>query len=142
MPVLVPSDVHMRPAVKILTAKNEQCPRRTYGTHRLTIVCLIRRKARTAGTYRPLDEMYTDCPRTWPNKATRKYRQTRPLQARYTLLQSSYLPILYPPISLRNDSLYRFIFYVYVRIYFYVFIICYFIFSLILYNIEKERVRV
>ena len=53
MPVLVPSDVHMRPAVKILTAKNEQCHRRTYGTHRLTIVCLIRRKVQTAGTYRP-----------------------------------------------------------------------------------------
>ena len=125
-----------------LRARTNNAPDVSAVRHRLLVVCLIRRKARTAGTYRPLDEMYTDCPRTWPNKATRKYRQTRPLQARYTLLQSSYLPILYPPISLRNDSLYRFIFYVYVRIYFYVFIICYFIFSLILYNIENERVRV
>lgn len=36
--------------------------------HRLIIVCLIRRNARTAGAYRPLDEMHTDCPCTWPNK--------------------------------------------------------------------------
>lgn len=66
----------MRPAVKILTAKNERCHRRTYGTHRLIIVCLIRRKVQPAGTYRPMDETYTDCLHTWPNKlpeSTAKY---------------------------------------------------------------------
>jgi hypothetical protein len=51
-----------------LECKNESYQRRTYGTHRLTIVYLICRKVQTAGTYRPLDEMYTDCLHTWPNK--------------------------------------------------------------------------
>src|SRR3990167_4704281 len=110
--------------------------------HRLLVVCLIRRKARTAGTYCPLDRMYTDCRALGQISYPILPANYDHYKLAITPLQSSYLPTL-DHITLSNvDGFYWFIFYVYVRIYFYLSIICYFIFLFILYNIEKESRRV
>ena len=66
--------------------------------HRLLIVCLIRRKARTAGTYCPPGQNVHRLPRAWPNKlrkpkamASVTITRARRLRAMVTLAAAYYL---------------------------------------------------
>src|SRR3989338_3514254 len=65
--------------------------------HWLLIVCLIRRKARTAGTYCPVGQNVHRLPRTWTNKLRNRSTVNMTITSSLSLSCNRHIYLLYIP---------------------------------------------